>query len=276
MSEMSCGYTGDREGMLMAYLYDEIEPAERATFEAHLGGCARCRVELSALGGVRGPLARWAPPEFGRLDALPARREPLVGVSGEPPRSSDHAAAVRTPHWWHLPLWAQAAAAALVLGVSAGVANLNVHYDAANGLNIRTGWKNEVQGVHGVQEVQGVQRVQGVQEVRDLVSRDELARLERQLRDEMRTAQTATSNSVAHVAPADTDVLRRVKAMVDDSERRQQREMALRLAELVREVNAQRQADLRKIDLNLDQGRVEVLKNRQILDYYMQRVSQRQ
>ena len=38
-----------------------------------------------------------------------------------------------------LPVWAQVAAALLVLGVSAGIANLDVRYDQS-GLTIRTGW----------------------------------------------------------------------------------------------------------------------------------------
>ena len=45
--------------------------------------------------------------------------------------------------------------------------------------------------------------------------------------------------------------MRRVRALIDESERRQQRELALRVAEVVRDVNAQRQADLVKIDRSL-------------------------
>ena len=49
MSDLICGYTGDREAMLMAYLYEEIALDDRDGFEAHLGTCARCRVEIHAL-----------------------------------------------------------------------------------------------------------------------------------------------------------------------------------------------------------------------------------
>jgi hypothetical protein len=159
-----------------------------------------------------------------------------------------------------IPAWAQYAAAVLVLGVSIGAANLNVHYDAQNGLNIRTGWSNRTERAAPVATPAPV----------DAVSRTELTALELQLRAEIQAVAAP-----AHAAVADGEIPRRVKALIDESERRQQREVALRFAELMRDVNVQRQSDLRKIDLNLDQGRVEVLRNRQIMEY-LQRVSQRQ
>ena len=62
--------------------------------------------------------------------------------------------------------------------------------------------------------------------------------------------------------------MRRVRALVDESEKRQQRELALRVAEVLRDVNAQRQADLVKIDRSLGAVQnnlgVEVMKQRQI------------
>ena len=65
--------------------------------------------------------------------------------------------------------------------------------------------------------------------------------------------------------------------MIDESERRQQTELALRVAGALHDVNAQRNADLVRINQNLglmqqDMG-VEVLKNRKTLDYLV-RVSQ--
>lgn len=266
MSDISCGYTGDREAMLMAYLYDEIAPEDRDPFTTHLAGCARCRAELNALGGVRSQLAHWAPPVFAGTDY----RAPDRG-----PAAADEVAARRW-RWLEIPVWAQAAAAMLVLGASAGVANLDVHYDAANGLNVRTGWK----GSQGSLGSQGSQGSPTVARASDAVSRAELVRLEQQLRSEFRPQQSGPANGSGGRSPAaDADLVRRVKAMVDESERRQQREMALRMAEIVRDLNAQRQADLRKIDQNLglmqDRTGVEVLRTRQQVDYLMQRVSQR-
>jgi len=53
MTDITCTFAGDREQTLIAYLYDDIDPAERAAFAAHLPACARCRRDLAALGGVR-------------------------------------------------------------------------------------------------------------------------------------------------------------------------------------------------------------------------------
>ena len=48
-------------------------------------------------------------------------------------------------------------------------------------------------------------------------------------------------------------MLRRVQALIEQSEQRQQRELALRLAQVVRDVDAQRRADLLRVDQNLGQ-----------------------
>src|SRR5262245_34147902 len=106
MTDMLCGYSGDRDASLVAYLYDDIAPGERDAFSAHLKTCARCRAELDELTGVRAQLAKWAPPE-------PAFSAGLA--SHQPPATSDRS-------WWRdIPAWAQVAAALLFLGVSAGI-----------------------------------------------------------------------------------------------------------------------------------------------------------
>jgi hypothetical protein len=65
--------------------------------------------------------------------------------------------------------------------------------------------------------------------------------------------------------------------VVDESEKRQQRELALRVAELLRDVNAQRQGDLAKVNRALGAVEnnlgVEVLKTRQQVNL-MYRASQ--
>ena len=66
MIETICTYSG-RDDLLIAYLYDDIEPGDRAAFSAHLHACGRCTRELAAMRGVRSMLSSWAPPE-------PARR----------------------------------------------------------------------------------------------------------------------------------------------------------------------------------------------------------
>lgn len=48
-----------RKEDLVAYLYDEADIAERASFERHLDDCEACRDELSAFGRVRDELSAW-------------------------------------------------------------------------------------------------------------------------------------------------------------------------------------------------------------------------
>ena len=66
--------------------------------------------------------------------------------------------------------------------------------------------------------------------------------------------------------------------MIEDSEQRQQRELALRTAEVVRDFDAQRRDDLARIERTMGQmdgtTGVEVAQQRQMLNYLM-RVSQR-
>ena len=77
----------------------------------------------------------------------------------------------------------------------------------------------------------------------------------------------------------DGEVLRRVRALLEESERKQQRELALRVAQVIRDVNAQREADLVKIDRSLgliqNNTGVEAMKQRELLNYLV-RVSQKQ
>ena len=270
-NDIMCGYPGDREATLMAYLYEDIAPADRAAFEQHLTTCARCRGELNGLVDVRAQLARWSPPDLNL--APPGRRPSFVSEmpSLQPPRARWSLAR-------EIPRWAQIAAALLVVGVAAGLANLDVRYDG-HGLSIRTGWsKSTGQGLSSGNPVSPA--VDSSASRAELVAIEQrLERLER-LPSELRAQVGAPSATVIARTPSvgDAELMRRVRALVDESARRQQTELALRLAEAVRDMNLQRQADLRKIDQNLgmfqDKTGVEVLRNRQKLDYILQRVSQ--
>ena len=265
-----CGYDGDRENALIACLYDDgTDGPERALFEAHLFTCAICREELAALRGVRSQLARWAPPE----PAIGTIRNPQPAIRN--PQSA-------MPWWRQVPAWAQVAAALLFLGVSAAIANLDVRYDAS-GLNVRTGWMQ----TRAAAPLEGAPAGGGTAALTSTDAatpwRAELAALEQQLRTEMRSVRTAAAQPPAAMRAAaplsDADLLKRVRALVDESEKRQQRELALRVAEVVRDVATQRQADLVKIDRTLGVVQnnlgVEVLRDRQRLDI-LYRASQRQ
>jgi anti-sigma factor RsiW len=62
--EMDCDRIGDEglRGDLMDVLYGEADAAVRARVDAHLAGCAACREEMAALGGVRRDLRVWRLP----------------------------------------------------------------------------------------------------------------------------------------------------------------------------------------------------------------------
>ena len=274
MTELSCSYGDDRDEVIVAFLYDDPDAslAERSRFETHLLTCARCQADVAALRGVRAQLARWSPPE-------------PTFATGNPqfnPQSATH-----HPQWWRvIPVWAQVAAALLVLGVSAGIANLNIHYDQS-GLTVRTGWSSRAEapsqagkpGVSGSAEV-----ARGSGSVADAPWRADIAALERQLKNEIHATQASTTGApqaakTVAASASDADVVRRVRALVEESEKRQQRELALRVAELARDVTAQRQADLVRIDRTLGVVQnnlgVEVMKDRQRLNL-LYRASQRQ
>ena len=39
--------------LLLGYLYDELSPSERETFNEHLASCLECRDEVAGLRGTR-------------------------------------------------------------------------------------------------------------------------------------------------------------------------------------------------------------------------------
>jgi anti-sigma factor RsiW len=273
-TESMCQFDGERDQVLVAYLYDEIDAGERSLFDAHLLTCAQCRGELSALRALRPALREWTPPE-------PA--VPFVYRSD--------GAVDRRPRLWSrlggIPVWTQIAAAMLVFGVSAAVANLNVRYDR-EGLSVRTGWSRGAEesraGVAGNLSAPGARTSapQDAVAAAPSATAADLAALEERLRNEFR-AFSPTARLVSGQGPrpasslSDAELLGRMRALVEESERRQQNELALRVADVMRDVDSQRRADLSKIDRNLGviqtNTGVEVMKQRELLNYLV-RVSQ--
>src|SRR5438874_1125986 len=239
MTEKVCSYPGDRDEALVTYLYDDdSDVSARAVFDAHLATCVRCTDDLAALNGVRTQLARWSPPE------------PKLWNSGQAGVGSPQSA-TRNPqsHWWReIPAWAQVAAALLFLGVAAGIANLDIRYDNT-GLSVRTGWSR--QAVTAVPIATAVTPSGIASQMNVAATREELDAVERRLKTEFHAPPVSSATAAGQVAPArvssDADIVRRLRALGDESEERQQRELALRLAEALRDVNMQRQADLVKV-----------------------------
>ena len=271
MTDNICRYSGDREQAIVSYLYgdsDDGDAAGRTRFEDHLSTCDRCRSEVLAFQGVRASLAGWAPPRV-RSEDLPS----FGATTAQPPTAHvrERAATQSQSRWREVPAWAQAAAAVLLLGVSAGIANLDIHYDAG-GLRVRTGWFAPAPAPATVVDSRPND---------DRPWRAELTALEQRLRTDLRPAAAPTEAAASNAARTlDPDTLRRVRMLVEESERRQQRELALRLGEAMREVSVQRQEDLVRIDRNIgamqsNTGREMLRQRSDLLNYVTVRTAAR-
>jgi len=266
MLETMCTYTG-REDLLVAYLYDDIEPVQRAVFEGHLAGCGYCNRGLAQLRGVRATLSVWAPPELVRAASDESRAPSAERVSSHEPRASGR--------WHDIPVWAQVAAAMLVLGVSAGIANIDVHRDAS-GWTMRTGW-SKLPATASQAVVLPVTAPASVEAGSPPAWSADLSALEQRLRTEFHAAAPRAVPATATIS--DVELQRRVRSILEESERRQERELALRVAEVMKDVSAQRQADLVKIDRSLgfiqSSTYGEQMKQREVVNYLL-KVSQKQ
>jgi hypothetical protein len=243
MADILCGYTADRDETLVAYLYGDIEPWQRAAFDAHIATCERCRHELADLQGVREQLEVWTAPEMLRPLAVPA-----------PSPSRPVASAGAGPGWREIPAWAQVAAALLALGVSAGlggaIAHLDVRYERGS-LTLRTGWSRAASPDSATPT--SASRAGSVATVaaRPAPWQTDVEGLERRLRAEMQQSSAASATAIAArpdaTATAEAQLLRKARALVEDSERRQRNELALRIAEVVQEFDTKRGTDLANI-----------------------------
>jgi hypothetical protein len=239
---------------LVGYVYGECDPRERQAIDKHVAGCVACAAELASLRSTRESLTNWAPPEEGlgfqivrSTRSLPETRET------QPPEGGGSEA--RSWYARPVPVWTQAVAAALIFAAGA---TLGV-----------------VRGIAPTTEVPGAAPISVVD---DAASISDLEALERRLRAEISRIPVATA-LVDEVAPAASEeqILGRVRTLIEESERRQQRELALRTAQVVRDFDSQRQADLAQIQSSFGQIEgltgAEVREQRQMLDYLI-RVSQ--
>jgi len=221
----------DNKESLVGYLYDELDAAGRAAFEAHLAACADCRDEVKGLRATRTQLTSWAPPEpdFG------------FRIVREPASSPSRRA------FWRSPLWGLAAAAVLILAVAAAIAQVEVRYDK-DGFAVRTGWGratvSEVARASVVPAV-GVETVDWKAQATALERR--LAALERE------AAEPAAVIQPASTGLSDAQLVRRMKEMIDESEIRQQSSVAARMTAFSRAVD--RQFGQIRVDLADTSGR---------------------
>jgi hypothetical protein len=174
--------------------------------------------------------------------------------------------------WWRqpLPAWAQAVAACLIFGAGLwmGVERGRVTRLASPAVAAPT----------AVAAAPAAGAPAAAEAGAPLASAADLEALERRLRDEIALARTG-AGSAAAPAGSQAELLAQVRTLIDESEQRQQRALALRTAQLLTEVESQRRMDLTQIQRVVGQMEgltgAEVRDQRQMLNYLM-RVSQQQ
>jgi anti-sigma factor RsiW len=207
----------DKE-LVLEYLYGELQPSERETFERHLASCANCRDEVNGFRATRTKLALWAPPE------------PDLGF--EIVRRPAAERAPSAPRWRVSPVWGLAAAALVTLAVSAAIANLDVTV-GSNGMTIRTGWNRATAQAPVTASVAPA-------DVDRLAVR--LKEVETQLATAKQTPTTAPA-STNPVRMSDAELLRVVRQLISYSEQRQEGILARQIIQVSRDVETARRVD---------------------------------
>jgi anti-sigma factor RsiW len=243
---------------LVGYVYDECEALERTAIDAHVAICAACAAELAALQSTRASLSSWTPPEVDLGFQIVRPTAPVFESRTSQSSAPTHVATENRP-WFRrpAPAWAQAAAAAFIFvtGLSLGVAR----------------------GIMPTAAAPGGAPASGL----SAVSATDLVALERRLRAEIARIQPASAGlrDVPASSGSDEQLLARVRALIEESERRQQRELALRTAQVMRDVDSQRQVDLAHIQNSFGQIEgltgAEVREQRQMLNYLIRASEQR-
>jgi len=220
-------YCGD-PGALVSYLYNDGSPTELAGIAAHVQSCEACTREIASLGDTREQLAAWSPPQT----ELGFTITSLRGAAPEPVSLAMPKPVAESTPWWRqpTPVWMQALAASAVFAAGLAV------------------------GVSG--RAPAPAPAPTAVTVNPAVSHNELADLEQRLRAEFTKASAtpaavqtdARANDVAHDA-----LLKRVQTLVSDSEERQRRELALRTAQVMRDMEIQRKVDMATVQQNIGQ-----------------------
>jgi hypothetical protein len=249
---------------LVGYLYDECETGERAAIDAHIALCGACAAEVAALQSARLQLSSWTPPgaDLGFAIVRPEARARTQGGGKPEPSDSPVPRGPRPGAWFGrpMPVWPQAAAACLIFG--AGL------------------WLGVLRGTTPATSPAQALDTPNTASA-PMVTATDLTALEQRLRAEMASLR-ATPASAAAAAPQpgnNAQLLAQVRALIDESEQRQQRELALRTAQVVRDFDSQRRVDLAQIQRNFGQIEgltgAEVREQRQMLNYLLRVSEQR-
>jgi hypothetical protein len=260
---------------LLVLLYDdEGTPEERAVLQDHVDRCLDCADVLTSLDTARGALGAWHAPRLPLGFAL-------VRLGRSP---------VRTALWGG----GLAAAAILVLAAAASLAQFDISYDS-QGLRIRTGVSRS--SVSAIAESRGTAAAGpalatarpaatpategawvGKAAAGEPPWRADLDLLATQIRGDVarlvhESRQVPAATAVRAAIPAapavpgrgmtDAELLKRVQDLLDQSEIRQQSNLALRVTELGRQFELARQSDIVQVEQTLqriEQQRGELLR----------------
>jgi anti-sigma factor RsiW len=221
-------HIADNHEALLDYLYEEGDPAERLQIARHLQECAACSVAVLEFQSVRGMLSEWVPPASELGFRVVQDASPMA-----PRATVEHGA---RSDWWRV--WNPAtskgmlqAAAAVVLFVSGmAFSQLDVRYENGT-VTVRPRFLEPSD--------------QNVRAGSILLTPDS---------SNVPVVATAEAAAPSAAMPIDREeLLQRVRSMIDQSEERQQRELALRLSQVTREVDTQHQADLLRIQQDFGQ-----------------------
>ena len=213
---------------LIGFLYGELTRDEQRMFEAHLKTCAACRTDVAELRAVRDDLLAWAPPE--------CRELPSSWTAGVPAAPS---AADRLRAW--APAFGLAAAAMLVLAVSAAIANLEVRYDS-QGLVVRTG-----RGAASAPAAEAATPAFAQAQSPRAVTPDDLAALEARVLQNFAAPVTRVGMQTVALTSDNPQLTREVRRLIEESERRTRQEMADRFLEIVSDFEGYRRADMLRV-----------------------------
>ena len=223
----------DNHDALLDYLYEEGDPADRLKMAKHLQDCAECAVAVLEFQNVRGMLSNWKPPAISSSAGVESLSAPVTSRRATPDQRArrDWSWGPARQRSWGL---AQAVAAVLLFLSGMAVSQLRVDYRDGTMMVSRPSAAPSTAGVRHAASI-----TLPPENTNTGVANADIDRLEQELR---RRLQLPPQN-----AASTEELLQRVRSMIDQSERRQQHELALRLSQVTREVDTQHQADLLRI-----------------------------
>jgi hypothetical protein len=252
---------------LVSYLYDDLDASAREAVERHLRGCGECREELAGMRAVRADLLMWTPPEPEFAFRIVAEPRPPQTMN----RPLGKVLSPDVPSWraWLKPASGLAAAAVLVLAAAAGLARIEVH-SGPEGWTVRTGSSADA-------SLDATRMAAFAAHDINLPADDgAFAALERRiavLEASSHDSSNVRNASFVTARASNEEILKVVRELLTQSETRQKGELALRIAQVIRDVDAQRVADLNRVQQGL--GRIdatvadEAQAHRELMNYIL-------